>query len=325
MGEAEPRILVIGAEGFVGRRLMGVLEDRFGAGAAFGAGREPVGEAVALDLAEDRSVRAALGRVAPSHVVNLAGIAAPQAARADARLAWETHVFGVERLGRAMLDLCPEAWLLNVGSGLAYGRSALAGRALSEADPLEPMDPYGLTKAAGDLAVGALAQEGLRAVRLRPFNHSGPGQSADFALPAFAGQIARIEAGRQEPVLEVGNLDAARDFLHVDDVAEAYAAVIAATGGLEPGAALNVASGEAARIGALLERLVALSEAEIEVRTDPARQRPSDLPTIAGDAGALRRATGWAPRRSLDDMLGDVLAACRASVAGGARHTGDRG
>ncbi len=306
----ERRILVIGAGGFVGRRLMPVLEARFGIGAAIPSARAPDREAVALDLDEDRSVRAALGRVAPTHVVNLAGIADRGTARRDPERAWALHVFAAERLGRAMGDLCPEAWLLQVGAGRAYGR-APDGRGLAETDPLEPAETWALTKAAGDLAVGALARQGLPALRLRPFDHAGPGQPACFALPALARRVARIEAGLEAPELRLGGRDAARDLVHVDDVAAAYAAVVAATGAIATGTALNVASGEAVTLRGLAERMLALSEAEIALHVEP------EGPAIVGDAARLRAATGWAPRRGPQEMVAEALARARAAVARG--------
>lgn len=302
------RILVIGASGFVGRHLVAVLRDVYGPNAVIPAGRETASaDDIALDVTHGAALRAALDAHVPTHVINLAGFAAPaEAARAGAA-AWDLHVHAAADLGEALLERHPEACLIHVGSGLAYGRTARHGRPIHEAEPLEPMDAYGLTKAAGDLAMGVLAGRGLRVVRMRPFNHTGPGQSTGFAVPAFAAQVARIEAGLQPPVLEVGNLEASRDFLHVADVATAYAAVIDAGDALAPGATLNVASGEPVRIRTVLDRLLAMSERAIEVRLATARQRPSDLATIAGDSAALKKVTGWHPRNDLDQALCDVL------------------
>ena len=309
------RILVIGAAGFVGRHLLTALEAEHGRDAAIGAGRG--GAQVALDVLDGGAMRRTLEAVRPTHVVNLAGIAVPGEAAADEAAAWSLHLDAVVDLGRAILERCPEVWLLQVGSGLAYGRTARHGRPVREDEALEPIDIYGASKAAGDVAIGALASSGLRVVRLRPFNHTGPGQTADFVVPAFARQIARIEAGLHPPVIEVGNLGSARDFLDVRDVAGAYAAVIRRAGSLEAGIALNVASGRATVIRDLLDRLLAMSTARIEIRSDPARQRAGDLATISGDTSALRVATGWEPSVGLDRMLRDVLEAQRAAIAPG--------
>jgi GDP-4-dehydro-6-deoxy-D-mannose reductase len=202
---------------------------------------------------------------------------------------------------------CPDAWLVHAGSGLAYGRSGRLGRPLHEGDAMEPMDAYGASKAAGDLALGALAEEGLRVARMRPFNSIGAGQTVDFAIPAFASQIAAIEAGRQDPVLSVGNLEAERDFLDVSDVTAAYAAVIRRSGDLGTGRAFNVASGRAVVMRDMLDMLLAMTERSIDVVPDPARQRPSDLSTISGDSTRLRTETGWTPRADLEATLRGVL------------------
>lgn len=300
-----PRILVIGAAGFVGRHLVQALEAEHGAAAVVGAGRDHPD--TPIDILDGEALRRLIAEVCPSHVVNLAGIAAPEAAARDETAAWALHLHAATGLGRAILELQPQAQLLHVGSGLAYGRTARHGRPVSETEALEPMDAYGVSKSAGDLAIGALASTGLRAVRLRPFNHTGPGQSENFAVPAFAKQIARIEAGQQHAIIDVGNLESSRDFLDVRDVAAAYAATIRHGDALTPGIVLNVASGHPIAMRDILNRLLAMSMVVVEVRPDPARQRPSDLRTIAGDASALRLATGWVPSFKLDDTLRDVL------------------
>ena len=309
---APTRILVIGASGFVGRHLVAALAAEHGPKAVIGTSHTGTNGARILDIRDVDALQAMLDAARPSHVVNLSGLAAPADARRREDEAWQVHVHAPAALGRLMANISPEAWLFHVGSGLAYGAQALHGRPVSEAEPLAPLDPYGVTKAAGDLAMGALAAQGLRVIRLRPFNHTGPGQSEAFAIPAFAAQIARIEAGQCDPILSVGNLEAARDFLHVDDVVAAYAALIRESAALHPGDIFNVASGTPRIMGELLDRLLSMSEARIAVEADPVRQRPSDLPTIAGNAAHLHSRTGWSPVRSRDEMLSDVLRDCRS-------------
>ena len=296
-----PRILLLGARGFVGGHLASSLTAEHGPERVIVTSREE------LDITDRAAVSAALARLRPTHVVNLAGIAAPAAAARAGYSAWDLHLHAAEDLGHAMLREVPDAWLLHVSSGLIYGRTALHGHPITEAEATEPMDAYGATKAAGDIALGALAERGLKVVRMRPFNHTGSGQLTDFAAPAFAAQIAKIEARQQAPVLSVGNLNAKRDFLHVSDVVEAYAGVIRAGDALVPGSVFNVASGEGVSMQDLLNRLLKLSKCEIQVSFDPARMRGSDLPVIIGNSGALRDATGWIPRSNLDTALHDLL------------------
>ncbi len=152
-----------------------------------------------------------------------------------------------------------------------------------------------------------MATEGLRVIRMRPFNHTGPGQSAAFAVPAFARQIARIEAGQQPPVLSVGALGAWRDFLDVPDVCAAYAETLARADALPPGAILNLASGQARQIGDILADLLRLSGVKAEIRSDSGRVRGNEIAVAAGDAALARRMLDWSPRIAWKQTLRDVI------------------
>jgi GDP-4-dehydro-6-deoxy-D-mannose reductase len=314
------RVLITGARGFVGPFLVQALQRACGevtilpTGAT--TGEHPLlGPISAFDVTDPAAVAAGIREFRPTHVFNLAGLAAPAAAAADPRAAWQVHVQGVLNLAQAILDHTPDCWLLNAGSGLVYGESAKPGLPLDESTLLIPVDEYAVTKAAADLALGALTRRGLKCIRFRPFNHTGAGQSEAFVIPAFAMQIAQIEAGLAAPVIRVGNLDAERDFLDVRDVADAYTLAIQSPETLgESGLILNIASGIPQRIGDILERLLGQSRVAITVEQDPARLRPSDLPRIVGASNRLRQKLGWAPRYSFDDTLGSVLDDCRGRL-----------
>jgi GDP-4-dehydro-6-deoxy-D-mannose reductase len=268
-----------------------------------------------MDVTDAAAVSAAIGRHKPTHVINLAGLAVPAVASANPKAAWQVHVHGVLNLAEAILDKAPDCWLLNAGSGLVYGESAKSGLPLDENTLLAPVDEYAVTKAAADLALGALTRRGLKAVRFRPFNHTGPGQAESFVIPAFAMQIAKIEAGLAPPVIRVGNLDVERDFLDVRDVVNAYALAVRHTVGFEePGIILNIASGVPRCIGNILEWLLERSQVKISIEQDPMRLRPSDLPRIVGDASRLRQRLGWMPTHSFDETLAAVLNDCRSLV-----------
>jgi len=306
---ADPRILVLGGGGFVGAHLHAALIAQFGQTARIlNTTRTPLdSQTLALDIQDTEAVRVVVQQENPTHIINLVGIAAPAEARRNPALAWELHALAPDRLGRMVLQEAPECWLFHVSSGLIYGRTALDGLPVDESARLDPMDTYAMTKAAGDLAMGVLAGEGLKCLRLRPFNHTGPGQTEDFVVPAFSAQIARINAGLQEPVLKVGNLSAVRDFLDGRDVAEAYALLVACSDKLASGAIYNVASGAGLSMRSVLDMLIEKSGLSVEIELDPDRQRPSDLPVIVGNSDALMRDTGWSARRSMDQTLTDLM------------------
>lgn len=300
----ERRILVTGGDGFVGRHLLRHLSRRW-PDAVISAPRRD-----GLDITDPDAVTAAVADLKPTGVVHLAAIAAPREAHAAPHRAWTVNVMGTLNLVEAVLGAAPDAVFVQVGSSEAYGATfKTAEKPVPETVPLDPNTVYAATKAAAETVVAQRVRDGLRAVRMRPFNHTGPGQTADYVVPAFASQIAAIERGAQEPVLRVGNLEARRDFLDVRDVVRAYALALEAPGAL--GRAINVASGTGTRIGDILEGLVALSSVEITVMADPARMRPNEVPLASGDRAQAEALLGWAPEIALEATLRDVLDDCR--------------
>ncbi len=319
------RVLITGANGFVGPYLGAALRHKFEDRIVINAtsrimGVDPtLGAIETLDVTDSYAVDQTIKRFRPSHVVHLAGLAAIRAVIANTSVAWQVHLFGTLNIANAILSSVPECVLIFVGSGQVYGASARSGQPLDEATLLAPTNGYEVTKAAADLALGAMVTQGLRCIRLRPFNHTGPGQTEDFAIPSFAMQIARIEAGRVRPVIRVGNLDAERDFLDVRDVTAAYALAVAKSDDVPSGTILNIASGTPRRIRELLDHLVALSGAAITVEPDPARLRPSDTQRFVGNAGLARRVLGWSPQYQFDDTLAKVLEYCRTCASASTR------
>jgi len=201
-----------------------------------------------------------------------------------------------------------------ISSAEVYGASFLNAASLDERALLQPVNPYAASKAAADLLVRQAAADGLAATVMRPFNHTGPGQDEAFVAPSFAGQIARIEAGLQPPVIDVGSLDEERDFLDVADVVQAYRLAIERRRDPAMSGVFNVASGQPVRIGDLLDRLLSQAKRKIDVRVDPARLRKAPIPRVVGDASRLR-SLGWRPTRNLDDTLRAVLEERRSVVA----------
>lgn len=283
-------MLVTGSRGFVGGHLVPRLEER---------GFRPLGtDREDLDVTDPKAVAAIVANERPDAVVHLAAVSSVAAARSDPREAFRVNFAGARNLLAAVSLHAPRARVLLVGSGEAYGPLAPEAAPFDEAAALRPVSVYGRSKAAADLLGAAWSGRGLDVVRVRAFNHTGPGQSDDFVLASFARQLCEIEKNQQSPVIRAGNLESIRDFLDVRDVVAAYAALLDPR---VPQGAYNVASGTGLRIGALLERLMQIVGVRAEIRVEPARLRPSDR--SIGDASRLRRVTGWAPHIALDRTL----------------------
>ena len=304
------RILITGAGGFVAGHLLPLLRARFPAAELLEMG----GQGAQIDLADAPAVAAYIAATAPDACIHLAAISAVPAANADPDAAWRVNLLGTLALARALHTANPEATLLYASTSEIYGRSFAPGTPLDESALLAPMNTYAATKAAADLALGAMAATGLRAIRLRPFNHTGPGQSASFVVPAFARQVARIAAGLQPPTLQVGALDPFRDFLDVRDVCAAYVETLVRADTIAPGTILNLASGIPRRIGDILAALLDLAGVSAEIATGTALLRRAEIPSATGNAEAARQMLGWEPRIPWRQTLADVLDDWRARV-----------
>ncbi|MBU1877962.1 MAG: GDP-mannose 4,6-dehydratase, partial [Chloroflexi bacterium] len=199
-----------------------------------------------------------------------------------------------------------------VGSSEEYGLVRPDEVPITEKQPLRPLSPYAVSKVTQDLLGYQYHRSyGLRIVRTRAFNHSGPRQLDALVIPAFARQIAEIEAGHREPVIWVGNLESRRDFTDVRDVVRAYWLALECG---TPGQVYNICSGHTHTIQEILDILLSLATVPIEVHIDPQRMRPSDVPLVQGDFSRFHAATGWQPQIPLHQLLADVLADWRARV-----------
>ena len=228
---------------------------------------------------------------------------------------WETlenNIRSQLNIIQASLKLNPQPRILVISSAEIYGPVRPEQLPITENAPLKPTNPYGVSKVGQDmLGLQYYLSHHLPVLRARPFNHFGPGQSEGFVAVDFAIQIAKIEVGQQKPILEVGNLSAQRDFTDVRDVVRAYRLIMEK--GM-PGDVYNIASGKPISIQKLLDMLLQYSAVKIDVRTDPARMMPIDVPIILGDASLLTAATGWEPTINFEDTVLDVLNDCRKRV-----------
>ena len=287
------KILVTGSRGFVGSRLIPRLE---------AAGHRVTGfDADTIDVSDSAGVQAFIQRSCPDAIIHLAAVAFVPAAAKDPNLAHRVNVHGTKNVIAAMEAHSPKARLLLVGSSEQYRAVAPTGLALTEKSPLDPKGSYAETKAAAERLGLQAAERGLDVVTIRAFNHTGPGQAPLFVAPDFARQIALIEAGNS-PVMRVGNLESVRDFLHVDDVIEAYLHLLDPR---VPARTYNIASGVGTRIGSLLETIAQFAGVSPKIERDEERWRDADA--RVGNAERLRKATGWSASRSLEETLFDLL------------------
>jgi GDP-4-dehydro-6-deoxy-D-mannose reductase len=305
-------VLVTGASGFVGRHLVKQLRSTFGEAIEIVPTNKDaelcpeIGAVQALDVTDDRAVAQAVASTRPTHVVHLSGISAPSDADADPRAAWMVNTLGTLSVAEAILRRAPDACLVFASTGLVYGGAAAPLRPFTEDMPLAPGSDYAVTKASADLLLGAMADRGLRSVRLRLFNHTGPGQSRLFVVPNFAAQIARIEAGLQPPRMQVGSLTGVRDFVDVRDVVAAYISAIERSEQLPPSPIINIATGRGRTIDEILSRLIHMSGARIEIEAARPPHGPTDQ--VVGDPSLAASLLGWKPQYELPETLGSVLA-----------------
>ena len=299
------RILVTGADGFVGQHLGVHLRAR---GDDVVEVRGPRAEAWdvrshSVDVTQADQVMQVVEAAAPQAVVHLAGFSSVARSHQHPGRAFAVNTLGTVNVLAAVRAHAPRARVLLVGSGEVYGPVPPGERA-TEDFPLNPTSPYAASKVAAELAGLQFHRSyGLEVVLARPFNHLGAAQDPTFVVPGFAAQLRAILRREAEPVLRVGNLDPVRDFSHVHDVVEAYRLLLEKG---EPGRAYNICSGEGRTIRSVLDQMVRIAGAEVRVELDPARLRPSDLPSLVGDSTRLRD-LGWAPKRTLQDALEDVL------------------
>jgi GDP-4-dehydro-6-deoxy-D-mannose reductase len=297
------RALITGGLGFVGRHLAEHLRASGDDVVTLDRHGEP-----AVDITDAAGVTAAITAARPEAVYHLAGWA-------DVGGSWK-HPHTVLRVNGEgtlnVLEACREAGVdrvLAVASADVYGVVTEDELPLDEDAPVRPTSPYAASKLAADaLAQQAFLGHGLGAIRVRPFNHLGPGQSEQFVAAALAARIVRAERAGDDAIT-VGNLSARRDFTDVRDIVRAYRLLV--TDGT-PGEVYNVCSGRDLSIQYLADHLVSLATRPIELRPDPALMRPADLPVLRGDASKLRAATGWAPEIPIEQTLADLLADLRA-------------
>jgi GDP-4-dehydro-6-deoxy-D-mannose reductase len=300
-------VLITGAAGFAGTHLLQLLAGRHDlvAWARSTPAPEwlPLARWQQVDLLDRDRVRALASELRPSSIYHLAGSAHVAEAFADPAGTFANNVLGTHHLCDALRRAGGAGRrIVLAGSAAVYGSSDAP---LTEHSAVAPGNPYAQSKLAQEeLGLRAIAEDGLEVIVARPFNHTGPRQTASYMAPTIARQIALIERGKLEPVLHIGNTSARRDLSDVRDVVRAYEALMARG---TPGMIYNVSSGVGRSVQQILDALIARARVPVHVEVDPARLRSSDAPTLVGDASRLRHATGWKPEIPFEKTIDDLL------------------
>jgi GDP-4-dehydro-6-deoxy-D-mannose reductase len=314
------RVLVTGVTGFAGSHLVDYMLER-GDAEIFGIQRwrsrteniEHFVDRISIlecDLRDASSVRDTLEKVRPDWIFHLAAQSFVPTSWIAPTESLMTNVLGQLNIFEAVRRLGLSCRIQLACSSEEYGMVYENELPIRETNPLRPLSPYAVSKVTQDyLGYQYWMSWKVDSVRTRGFNHEGPRRGPVFVASDFAKQIADIEKGRRAPVLHVGNLDARRDFTDVRDMVRAYWLALEKC---EPGEVYNICSGSAWRIGDLLERLLAMAKTKIEVKQDPARLRPSDVPVLLGDYSKFHAATGWKPTIPFEQTLADMLDYWRA-------------
>ncbi len=318
------RALITGISGFVGSFLAEYLLEHTDwqiAGTVYGkvdniAHIQDRLKLYPAELSRLEVVRFIVEETRPDYIFHLAAQPISWMSRHDPWFTLENNIRSQLNVLEAVVQLKLSSRVLVVGSGEEYGRVTAEDLPIDEDTPLRPTSQYGVSKVAQDfLGLQYFLSYGVPAIRVRPFNHTGPRQRQGFVASDFASQIAEIEAGLRPPVMSVGELTAARDFSDVRDIVRGYH--LALTQG-EPGAVYNMGSGLPCSAGQLLDTLLGLSGAEIRVEQDRGRLRPVEVPVMIADSSRLRARTGWRTEIPLEQSLRDVLEYWRRQVRLGA-------
>lgn len=306
------KALIIGGGGFVGGYL---IRELAAAGQEVHATCLP-GETVRadsslftqhiLDILQPESITELLDELRPDTVYHLAAQSSVAVSWKKPRLTAEINVIGtVNVLEAVRAAQKKDIRLIMIGSGEEYGFIRPGACPLNEEETLHPGNVYAATKACGEMlgAVYARAYK-MDIIMVRAFNHSGPGQADIFVISDFCRQAAEIEKGKRAPEMSVGNLSAMRDFTDVRDVVRAYR--LLGEKGVS-GRIYNVGRGKAVTIQYILDTVLNLAKTHIEVKTDPARMRASDIPVIEPDVRRINEDTGWRAEISMEQTINDTL------------------
>ena len=309
------RALITGVSGFAGRYLARSLSIEKGT-EVFGTyhnskpGKETPGTHFKMSMGDYRRVAEMIRDVKPDEVYHLAAMSSPSDAADERIKVYESNVEASWILLEALAAEKPDCPILLISSSEVYGNLSPEDCPISETRPAAPLNHYGASKMAMEIIAGRYAaNQKMKVMIARQFNHTGPGQSAKFIVPAWAMQVARIEKGEMEPVIRTGNLDVERDFTDVRDATAAYPLLVRHG---KAGEVYNVCSGKAVSLRWILKTLTGNSTVKgIKQAFEEARLRKTDSKLIVGSNEKLGHKTGWKPAIPLEKTLADVLEHCR--------------
>lgn len=309
----QPRIIITGANGFVGRHLIDEFrrEEPDTQITAWDRNVDGLPSEVAglvIDITDSSTYEENLKNSQPDWIIHLAAFSAVGESFEQAELVKKINVDATKELLQKVREVSPQTKVLAISSADIYGKGSDSPLPELDFSEASPNSPYAKSKLVMEKDIVEFFNDFV--IRVRPFPHIGPGQRQGFVTADFASQIAAIEVGKQEPLMKVGNLDAERDFTDVRDVVRAYRLLLEKG---EIGEVYHIASGRSVSIKNILDDLLKLTEVKIKVEQDPARTRPSDIPKLVGDASKIQKAIGWQPTIPLEKSLQDILDWWRAN------------
>jgi len=264
------------------------------------------------DITNNKQIEAVLADCRPVVIYHLAAQSSVAVSWQNPQATMRINLEGTINLLEAVRKLKLDSSILLIGSGEEYGAIQPEDLPIDESQHPNPQNPYALSKLYQTLlGLHYMRAYNMKIYLARPFNHTGPGQNTGFVIPDFASQIAKVEAGLQDPVIWVGNLSAKRDFCDVRDVVRAYYSIMEKG---QIGRIYNIASGQAVPIQSILDQLLSLSTVPIEVKIDQKKFRPADVPVIYSSISRIKAETGWEPQIKLYDTLKDTLEFWRMQV-----------
>lgn len=299
------KVLIFGAGGFVGKYLAKEFSSNnykvYGSDKNSSNNINEFYEFYKCDLLDINQVSSILKEVNPTHIINLAAISSVGLSWKIPQVTISVNVIGTLNILESVKEICPLSKILFIGSSEEYAPSE---NPIDESNPLNANNPYGISKAVQEQFSEIYRKRyGLKIYYVRPFNHTGVGQSDSFVIPSFCKQVAEIEKHSESGTIYVGNLEVKRDFSNVKDIARAYRMIIESN---DCNIVYNVGSGTAVSLKEILNYIVGLSTKHIEIEIDKDLFRPSDNPVICCNSKLIYEKTGWKPEYNIYDTIKEM-------------------